>query len=434
MNQISSHQTDGEMSQQQLALDIFSSMDLIDAPITDISTDFGFRKPRLLVDVSDIGLLARRALNGCYFVAQENPDAEAHTVDLRFFKWIIRYDSNNNAHLKKVLREAQKSAVQVNVIDETDPKDDSWVSVPMIGAAGIRRGRLSFEIPKHLRGQLRDPERYSLLSMRILAGFTSIYALELYERLSIFKHEGGSPWWTIDEFREMIRVDNLKIANDFRYFKRDIIMPAVEQINAISDIDVSLELKRTGRFYSHLRFVIKASEKHLLISNIAASKQLYDMLTLEFGLSDAELDEISKNRNIWGDDRLSAAVEFVRHRLTTSKIMYPAKYLMTAIRDGYRIGGIEVEAKRVQEAETKAATERTQASQKALDLVRNEGPLIDVPLPEGDDLARAWAEFRVSPNAKLIRDLSSSFAEASDREKKAFMGYFSSRKPIGNGA
>lgn len=428
MDQITSHQAQGEQTQQQLALDIFASMDLIDAPITEITNDFGFRKPRMLVDVSDVGLLARRALNGCYFVAQENPDAEGHTVDLRFFKWIIRYDSNNNAHLKKVLREAQKSAVQVNVIDANDPKDDSWVSVPMIGAAGIRKGRLSFEIPKHLRGQLRDPERYSLLSMRILAGFTSVYALELYERLSIFKHEGASPWWSIDEFREMIRVDSLKIANDFRYFKRDIIVPAIEQINAISDIDVKLELKRTGRFYSHLKFVIKASEKHLLMSNIAASKKLYDKLTQDFGLSDAELDEIAQNRDTWGDDRLSAAVDFVQYRMKTSKIMYPAKYLMTAIRDGYRIGGIEIEARRVQEAEVKAVEERSQVARKAIEQVKAENSVKAVALPEGEALAQAWAEFRISPNARLFKSLPETYDEATARAKKAFEGFLSSRK------
>lgn len=428
MNQIHSHKDPVEPTQQQLALEIFASMDLIDAPITQIGTDFGFRKPRLLVDVSDIGLLARRALNGCYFVAQETPEAEAHTVDLRFFKWIIRYDSNNNAHLKKVLREAQKSAVQVNIVDAADPKDDSWVSVPMIGAAGIRKGRLTFEIPKHLRSQLRDPERYSLLSMRILAGFTSVYALELYERLSIFKHEGATPWWTIDEFRSMIRVDGLKIANDFRYFKRDIIMPAVDQINELSDIDIKLELRRTGRFYSHLRFVISASEKHLLISNIAASKQLYDTLTQDFGLSDVELDEITKNRAIWGDDRLTAAIEFVRHRLATSEIKYPAKYLMTAIRDGYRIGGIELDARKAKAAQQRAAEERTKASQQALELVRMESPVSDVAMPQGDDLAAAWAEFRVSPSAKLFKALPSGYEEASERARKAFIGYLSSRK------
>lgn len=426
MNQIYSHQPPGDQSQQQLALDIFASMDLIDVSITDITADFGFRKPKLLVDVSDLGLLARRALNGCFFIAQEDPGAESHTVDLRFFKWIIRYDSNNNAHLKKVLREAQKSAVQVNVVDAADPKDDSWVSVPMIGAAGIRKGRLSFEIPKHLRGQLRDPERYSLLSMRILAGFSSVYALELYERLSQHKHEGGSPWYGIDEFRGMIRVDNLKIANDFRYFKRDILSPAIQQINEISDIEVSLELRRTGRFYSHLRFVIKSSEKHRLATNISASKQLYDTLTKEFGLSDAELDEIARNRATWGDDRLQAAIEFVQHRLTTSKIMYPAKYLMTAVRDGYRIGTIEAESRRTQAAEAEAAVTRAAGNQKALELVRTENPVTPVLLPTGDALKSAWEEFRRSPSAKLFKQLSENYGDASARAKKAFEGYLAS--------
>lgn len=428
MNQLTSHQQQEAQTQQQLALDIFASMDLIDAPITEVATDFSFRKPRLLVDVSDVGLLARRALNGCYFLAQEDPDAENHTVDLRFFKWVIRYDSNNNAHLKKVLREAQKSAVQVNVLDANDPRDDTWVSVPMIGAAGIRRGRLSFEIPKHLRGQLRDPERYSLLSMRILAGFTSVYALELYERLNIFKQEGISPWWSINEFREMIRVDSLKIANDFRYFKRDIIAPAIEQINEISDIEITLELKRTGRFYSHLRFAIKSSEKHLLVSNIAASKQLYDTLTQDFGLSDAELDEIAKNRDAWGDGRLTAAVEFVRHRMMTSEIKYPAKYLMTAIRDGYRIGGLESEANKARLAQVRATEERSKASQKALELARSESPVVQAELPEGSELDIAWQDFKLSPGAKLFKQLPASYSDAAEREKKAFIGFLSGRK------
>lgn len=50
------------------------------------------------------------------------------------------------------------------------------------------------------------------------------------------------------EFRGLIKVDGLKSANDFRYFRRDIIQPAIDQINSISDIEVSLELKRTDVF------------------------------------------------------------------------------------------------------------------------------------------------------------------------------------------
>jgi hypothetical protein len=413
MNQIVSHEKT-ELAQHQLALDIFHSLDVSDSPITDSKQDFHLRKSSLLVDVSDVGLLARRVLNGAYFLAQSEPDAEAHTYDLRYFKWLINYsNSNNSTHLKRVIREAQKSAVQVNVLDAANPEEDNWVSVPMLGAAGIRKGQITFKIPSELRGQLRDPERYSLLSMRVLAGFSSIYALELYERLSIFKTEGHSPWWHIDEFRGLIKVDGLKSANDFRYFRRDIIDPAIKQINETSDIDVSLELRRTGRFYSHLRFSISSSRNHQLLTSIAASKELYVTLTTEFGLSDSELDEISKNRDTWPDDRLRDAIEFVRHRCTTSKVQYPAKYLMTAIRDGYRVGSLERDAKKPKEAKSPPK------------IVEKQRPVVTI--PAGEALEDAWSLFRQSPQAKLFKPVAERYELADSRQHKAFEGFLQSQ-------
>lgn len=413
MNQIISHQVEAPTVQHQLALDIFRALDAVDAPITDANQDFHLRKSSLLVDVSDVGLLARRVLNGAYFLAQHAPDAEIHTYDLRYFKWLINYaSSNNNIHLKRVIREAQKSAVQVNVIDPAAPDDDNWVSVPMLGAAGIRRGQISFKIPSELRGQLRDPERYSLLSMRVLAGFSSVYALELYERLGTYRAEGGSPWWSIDDFRGMIRVDGLKSANDFRYFRRDIIDPAIRQINEISDIDVTLELRRTGRSYSHLRFKINGSRGHQLLTSIVASKALYETLVNEFGLSDAELDEIAGNRDAWPDDRLRDAIEFVRHRCTVSKVRYPAKYLMSAIRDGYRVGSIEREAQKPKPERKPAIAEPKRP---------------EVIMPTGAALEDAWALFRQSPAAKLFRPVAEHYELADTRQKEAFKGFLQSQ-------
>lgn len=426
MNQISSHEMGGQQVQQQLALEIFETMGMVDIPIVDTGRDFELRKSHLLVDVSDVGLLARRVLNGAYFIAQGSPESETHTVDLRYFKWLINYaNSNNNTHLKRVIREAQKSAVQVNVIDPSSPAEENWVSVPMLGAAGIRRNQISFKIPVELRGQLRDPERYSLLSMRILAGFSSQYSLELYERLSAFKEAGTTPWWSLDEFRSMIRVDGLKIANDFRYFKRDIILPAITQINEISDIDVGLELRRTGRFFSHIRFSVHASSKHRLLNQVATSKELYEVLTVEFGLSEAELDEISSNRDKWNDDRLLAAIEFTRHRMRTGTVKYPGKYLMTAIRDGCRVSAHEL---RYREEAAQQAAQR-QAQQATLELARAASPIADaVALPEGEALARAWAEFSTSASARLFKALPATYAEADARARKAFAGWLASAR------
>ncbi len=191
---------------------------------------------------------------------------------------LITLNSNNNTHLKRVIREAQKSAVQVNVIDSLNPKRITGCQCQCWGQLVFAKVRSPSKFRVKLLGQLRDPERYSLLSMRILAGFSSIYALELYERLSIYKGDGSSPWWQIDEFRGLIKVDGLKSANDFRYFRRDIIQPAINQINSISDIEVSLELNY-GLFTSHLRFSVTASNRHMLLSSVAASKELYEVLT-----------------------------------------------------------------------------------------------------------------------------------------------------------
>lgn len=421
MNQISSHQSSDKPSgptQQQLALDIFSSLDLVDTNITESGVDFHLKKSSILVDVSDVGLLARRVLNGTYFLAQSDPDAETHVYELRYFKWLINYsNSNNNTHLKRVIREAQKSAVQVNVLDSSNPDNDTWMSVPMLGAAAIKGGKIMFKIPTELRSQLRDPKKHAFLSMRILAGFSSIYALELYERLSVFKDEGRTPWWSIDDFRSLIKVDGLKSANDFRYFRRDILQPAVDQINLVSDIDVVPELKRTGRSFSHISFTIKPAQGSHLLSSISESKALYDILVEEFGLSNAELDEISSNRDEWPDARIRDAVAFVQHRCQTSTVQYPGKYLMKAIRDGYRVGSIE-------KAEKEKKLESSNRSKK----LREEKPATPVEMPAGAALEEAWRNFMMSTQSKLFKDLPASFDLATPRQRKGFEGFLASQR------
>lgn len=421
MDQISSHEDVSKASQQQLALSLFQSMDAGGVSIVDAGQDFHFKKSSILVDVSDIGLLARRVLNGFYFLAQADPEIETHSYDLRYFKWLVNFENSNNiAHLKRVVREAQKCAVQVNVIDEANPSQENWMSVPMLGATAISGGKVMFKIPAELRRQLKDPQRHAFLSMRILAGFSRIYALELYERLCVFKQEGRTPWWEIDAFRELIKVDDLKSANEFRYFKRDIIDVAVNQINKVSDIEVEVELRRTGRSYSHIAFTVKESQRINLLLSVEESKKLYETLVSDFGLSDAELDEIAENRLAWTDARILDAVAFVKHRCATSTVKYPGKYLMNALRGGYRVGAIEKDltVKEQKKAEVKEAT------QSRLFELQNKSPVGDTALPDGNELIEAWNLFCMSPSARLFKALPSEYELATPRQKKAFEGFW----------
>lgn len=408
-----------EASQQQLALDIFSSMEG-GRSITEIPSDFGFRKSSALVDVSDLGLLSRKALNGCFFLAQSDPQAEMHSYDLRFFKWLIGFDSRDNRYLLSKLREAQKSSLLISIIDPNAPSDYEGASVPMLGPVGIRDGKVFFEIPKPLRSQISDPGRYGYLSMRIQANFTSLYALKLYERLSIFRDDGCTPLWTIEELQEAIKAEDLKIAQEFKYLRDRIIQPAVEQINTYSDLDVSYELKRTGRCYSHIRFLIKLSKGHKLLSNIEESKQLYEALIHDFGISDADLDEISNNRDEWGgDERLKTTIDFVRHQMKTTTIKFPGKYLMKMLRDGFRVS----DGQRSELENRKKESKRRAVEQAAVKRVRQRAApsAKKIQLPEGQVLEDAWNLFRQAPSVRLLyKTLPTQFEQATARQKMSF--------------
>jgi plasmid replication initiation protein len=418
-------QPDG--TQQQLALDIFKSFGQLEMPLVEITQDFSLRKSSLLIDVSDLGLIARRAVNVCYFLAQANAYEETHVVDLRYYKWLIGYNSNNISHLRKALRDAQKAAVQVNS-GEANTKHETWASVPMLGAVAIQTGKVIFKIPSELRPQIDDPERYSMLSMRMQVALSSAYALELYERLCESRDQRYTRWFELDEFRELIRVDGLKSASDFRYFKRDIIAPAIAQINAETDLDVALETKRTGRVITHIRFKVEQNaQRHTLLARISASKVLFDQLTAEFGLSEKELDEIAQNRDKWSEERLAQAVAAVKEKINDGVVIkYPAKYLMTAIREGWKVGSVELEQKRIVRETLKEKKAREEGVRRAHEQAMR-GPDLDVELPSGAELDRAWASFVESPTSKVFGRLPPSFVDASVRQRKAFEGYLRSK-------
>lgn len=331
---------------QQLALEIFNDLSLISTPISEVQKDIGYNKSNLLIDVSDLSLVARRVLNGCYFLAAENPQQDYYDLPVEFFKWLINYDSRNHAHLKKAIREAQKASVVINILDNDNPKLDKWASVPMLGSTAISNGRVVFKIPEELRHQLHNPLGFTYLSLRITAAFNSQYAITFYEKLSALKHQGGSDWMEIDKFKEWIGVSNVKSYEEYKALRRNVIDPSIAQINDISDIFVTVDVKRAARRISHIRFQVRENPHGKFVLRMDYRKsiqELYDTLVKEFGLSEENLALIVENRAEWTNERIQMAIEFTRFRMkqTPGKIKYPGIYLMNAIEKGFSLGDAE---------------------------------------------------------------------------------------------
>jgi hypothetical protein len=248
--------------------------------------------------------------------------------------------------LKKALRDAQKSAAQINVIDHEHPQNDAWVSVQMIGATAIAGGYVAFRIPDEIIPHLNNPDSFTYLSLRMTSAFTTSYGLALYEKLASLKFRGGSKWMEIGEFRKWIGADNVKTYLEFKNLNRYVLTPAIKQINEISDIKTEYKTRAAGggRRITHIKFSVTDNPEGRLNLKLGYKddmRELFDILTVEFGIDSKNLDEIMRQRENYTDNRLREVIEYTRARLAKKKIEYPGLYLMDALRKGYKISPAE---------------------------------------------------------------------------------------------
>ncbi len=336
--------------EQQLALQLFAEMGPTNTSIKEAKTDIGFNVSRVLVDVKDLSLLASKAVVGCYYLAATsapNPTG-TYNYDLGFFKWLINYSSSNNlAHLKKVLVEAQKSSVQVNIIDANKPGKDAWASVPLMGKVAIHGGRIMFKLETDLVSELANPNGITMwLSLRLQANFTSVYAKNLFAKVVPLKDAGCTPWITLKEFAEWMNVAEYDWAKEYRYLNRDVIQVAIKQINEHADIHLTQESQkaRGTRRVEMVRFIIeKKTDRESWqdsVEGVITEQKIYDVLSGEFAMSPKDLDKVMARRTEWTNVKLWDAIEYTRSRMKDTKLEYlrkPGNYFLNALENGYRL-------------------------------------------------------------------------------------------------
>lgn len=331
------------MSTHQLALALFEELSPTGKTVDKAPSDIGFRKNNIFIDIVDLSLLARRAIDVAYFIVSHDPVVrKKYDVDLNFFKWLLDYNSNNDTHLRKSLREGQKGAVQVNDIDPENPHQDRWVSVPLLGIVGIANRRLHFSVPENLQTQIKSPAASHFLSLRVV--FNSVHAKVIYDHLQPYLEEGCTPWYDLNALRHWLGCAT-KTYDEYRYLKRDVLDIALRNLNEASNLEVTYDTLNVpgSKKVGQLRFCVKVrSAVDPRNANMLALKALYDTLQNEFGLSGAQFSDILANREEWTDERLMQAIEYTRFNLERGKVTKGAAgYLMRALREHYVVGSAD---------------------------------------------------------------------------------------------
>ena len=193
--------------------------------------------------------LQRRAWNVLLANAyDELPDKDIHRVSVAELAAKLGYKSNDLDYLKETLEALGACQVKWNLLNKD--KKEKWGFANLLASADIENGLCTYGFAPHLRPKLHNPRIYTKLNLRLQNRFKGQYALILWEICFDYfdtdRDQGETPFILLETFRELMGIEENEYSG-FPFLNRDVLKPALKEINELTNYHVEVEQKRLGR-------------------------------------------------------------------------------------------------------------------------------------------------------------------------------------------
>lgn len=219
---------------------------------------------------NEVNLIQRKIWNILLANAYNHlPDREIHEVSFNELLDVLGFNSNNTEYVKKAVEELVKLTIHWNILGKD--KKNKWGWIHFLAEAKYEDGVLSYAYPPTLRKLLHNPDWYVQIKLSMQNKFVTKHGLALFEICAdayIKKRgQGTTGWLSLDIFKELMGLNSggeeEQKYRDFKTLNRDVIKPALKEVNAAGDFTVTVEFRRTNRRISALRFDILENLKEV---------------------------------------------------------------------------------------------------------------------------------------------------------------------------
>src|SRR3954462_3564381 len=227
-------------------------------PLDPNGTTGSMGKPGELVDVVELTpltLVDRRSYNLLLAHAGDRIDED---VEPPIPKAVLRGTHERNDRLSDTVQRLMAAQVEVRII-----RDGKRYlrSIHLLGTVDrpedeAEDGNIYFRYPAELREIIQQSDIFARLQTEVMFCFTSKYALALWEMVQKrgnLKHKNTDEF-TPDELRKMFGVPRGKL-KEFSHFRQKVLIPAVDEVNALSGHMVQIDAIRHGRKVVKLRLI-----------------------------------------------------------------------------------------------------------------------------------------------------------------------------------
>lgn len=312
---------------------------------------------------NNITLLQRKVWNVLLYHAYDDlPYKEVYQIAVKELKRHLNYNSNDDEYLKQIVRALVNCLVEWNILDK-DGKQE-WGVTGLLSQVKIKEGLCSYAYAPEMRERLHNPSMYARISLSLQNVFDGKYGQTLWELcVDYLGHEreyGETPFIPIEQFHKLMGVENSQYVRQFKILNRDMLKPAIAEINKVSDLWVVAEQQRKGRKVVALKFKVRRvamlpvdnRQQHSLFPELEDMPVVVKLLK-DVGLADNDAWEVWQKgfdyvqpdkRPIVNENNPQAAfVQYVSEKVhllqlrqeTKRGVANPSGFLLQALRSNY---------------------------------------------------------------------------------------------------
>lgn len=291
------------------------------------------RKPTATIHIANqFSFIERKLLNSLIHHAQNKNNAlnsEKKSLNLSQVLEDIGCNTRNHSVLKKSLRNLVGTIIEWNVLKQD--KTRSWGVCTFLSSGELNKGKVHYRLNPELVDQVNYPSLFAIMRLEIQSKLTGKYPLIIYEYLIDHLCRNKKDKITIEavpiEDVYMICGVSEKYLNtdNFRYFNRNILTPAIDEINNKTDISVAIDLKRQAR------------KVHAISFSISKNKQTTSDETNTHPLIQYGVDEKVANSLLskYDKKRIKENLDYALNRQSIKKVDNIASYIVAAIKNNY---------------------------------------------------------------------------------------------------
>lgn len=187
-----------------------------------------------------------------YHLQGGGEDDGATAVDMEALRPHLDFSGRFETQLLLACQQLAQTHIRWELADASGGREMGFAA--LLSQAWCEGRRLHFSVPLRLSALLHHEKAFGIIHLDVLGLFTDPHARALYTVLLPLARVETRGWWEVDEFRRRMDLPAEASYPRFSDLRRRVIEPALEEINALSDLDAAVEYRRSGRRVTGIKF------------------------------------------------------------------------------------------------------------------------------------------------------------------------------------